>query len=87
MNEIHFMQTLKPSWKILTMVTIFVLFWSDLNRSLLFVCRCVDFIEAGSGKCLDECDTSYVFMVEGNQVGRVCSGKGPVSFKTKALLP
>ena len=38
-------------------------------------CRCVDFVEAGSGKCLDECDTNYVFMVEGNQVGRVCSGE------------
>lgn len=43
--------------------------------------RCVDFIEAGTGRCLDGCHNSYMLVIEGAYVGRVC----PVSAKNDML--
>ena len=40
----------------------------------LSVCRCVDYIEVNTGRCLRTCPTAYHLFVEGDQLGKVCPG-------------
>ncbi|KAI0226365.1 hypothetical protein LSAT2_023054 [Lamellibrachia satsuma] len=39
--------------------------------------RCVDYIEANTGKCLPKCSTDYHLFIEGDQLGKVCPEKVP----------